>query len=241
MPMEKILKYATLGGALLVFLGVLKLAIYFDYFGISITHYIDTTTALTLFLEDYRTLIVLFVVGFVHYSFSEDIYMKFDKILTNLLEQIIVQFRWFYLIVFTLLAAIMTILIYFNIVPLSDFVIYLTCFGYLQFFVFLFMKRKKDMNGNWDWDGMRFHKIFQVLAAASIILIIPLISLREIRATKFNDSDIIIHMEDGNIIDTRKNFINLRKTGNFYFLINESNNTRVIINTDKVSKVELLD
>lgn len=239
--MDKIIKYSTIGGALLIFLGVLKLAIYFDYFGISITHYIDTTTALTLFMEDYQTFIVLFTVGFVHFTLSENIHEKFDQIAANFLEQILVQYRWFYLTVFALLATVMTCLIYFNSIRLNDIVIYLTCFGYLQFFVYLFMKRKKAADGKWIWEGMRFQKIFEGLSAASIILIIPLISLKEIRQTENNDKDIIIYMDDGKIIDTRNNILNLRKAGGFYFLKNEKTKSNIVINADKVSTVELLE
>ncbi len=239
MTLEKLIKYLPLGGALLVFLGVLKQAIYFDYFGVSITHYIDTSSALTLFLDDYRTFIVLFVMGFIHLNLSENFIEKIDsKIGNNFFEQIIARFRRGYLIFFLLTTSSMIALISYNQVPLNDFVIYSTTFLAFNFITFLFMKTGKDQNGEWEIVGMRMERVYELISFLVVIAIVPMLSFKEIRETESNDKDMVLYLDDKSVLDTRDNLINLGKVGGYVFLKDEVTGENIIINFDKVVKTK---
>ncbi|MEQ9165468.1 MAG: hypothetical protein RLO12_04375, partial [Fulvivirga sp.] len=115
------LKYLPFLSGFLVFLGVLKLTMYYGYFGIEIISYLSISDILIAFLSDLNTIVIsVFLV--IHLQFADGVVN--DWLGEEYFDFIILKFRKFYQLFFTISLIVVVNLIVFRILPINLISIY---------------------------------------------------------------------------------------------------------------------
>lgn len=232
----KLMRYIPFGGAILIGLGVLKYSTYYDYFGVNIMQYLSTSEVLTLFLNDYQSIIVITILIFIHLGFSLGITEKIEgKVDERLFNMFISSQKKWYVLFFLFIWSILTGLIYFQYISLNDFWIYLYVFIFASLIAFLFMQKGTL--------SMKFHfeKLFYIIVYILLLSVIPLMSLKDIRTVDNRQFQKAIHLEfyDGSHIKSDNNFVYLGKAGEYHFFYDYPGKTSKIIKSEDVKTVNI--
>lgn len=234
MKLEKIVQYLPLGAVILIGLGVLRTSVYYNYFGVDIMSYLTTSEVLTLFLNDFQPLIVLFLVAFIHLNISERLIEVIEK---NIGEEIFVKFirekKWIYFTIFLILSVILFCIIYFDFIQLKTWLIYLFVFSLLQLTIFFFIRKNGD-------DLVKNRSYLNVFLGLCVVSIIPLMSLKDIRSIeKDNGMKAYLTLNDNNTIVSSENNRFLGRAGENYFFYKPDSKITTIIKSSEVKRIEI--
>lgn len=234
MNLEKITKLLPLGGVILIGLGVLKTSVYYNYFGVDIMSYLTTTEVLTLFLNDLQPLIVLFLVGIIHANSSERLIEIIEnKIGEFKFEKFIREKKWSYFIFFLLIINSIFFIIFYQCFQLSNWLIYLLVFSLIQLTVFFYIRKEGEIL-------IENESYMHFFMSISLISIIPLMSLKEIRSIEKNDGrKISILLMNNKTIESSKEIRYLGKASENYFFYEPFKKKTTIIKSDEVKRIEI--
>jgi hypothetical protein len=234
MNLDRIVKLLPLGAVILIGLGVLKTSVYYNYFGVDIMSYLTTSEVLTLFLNDLQPILVLILIALVHLNISERLIEGIEnEIGEQRFEKFIRDKKWAYFIFFTLQVHVLGGLIYFNCVPLNNWLIYLLVFSSFQLTFFFFIRKRGD-------GLIRNPNFMHLFTGICMLSIIPLMSLKEIRNIENNKGlKVQLTTNDGSKIKSSRNNRFLGKAGENYFFYNPTKKETTIYKTEIVDRVEL--
>lgn len=231
---ERILKYLPFAGGLLVFLGVLKITIYYQYFGISILPYLSLSDVLLLFLNDLNTVLVVAVIGTVHLVASGEVLESVGL----KLEAVVLRLRKFYIVLFGITCTGLSLLVGFNIISIEIWNIYLIIFLAVQFFTFLFMKKSVESETGLPEIGFRASNLFTLLTVLIVTAMIPLLSIKDIRDIKESKEKVVLYLNDGKEMSNSQTIYYLGKAGEYHFFFNSKKKKSTTIRTSDVKRIE---
>ena len=235
MNLDRIAKLLPLGAVILIGLGVLKASVYYNYFGVDIMSYLSTSEVLTLFLNDYESIIVLFIIGFIHFDLSEKT-IDFTEKVTGLqiFEWILKKGKWIFFLVSLFLTVLLIIRIQNQSLPLKNGWIYFFCFNLSNVFHFLLINRNMRQEMHYS---KRLAHFFQI---TSLTLIVPLFALKDIRVIEHNQGKKInLTLKNSTIIKSTKHFKYIGKASENYFFYNPKDKMTTIIKSENVEQIEI--
>lgn len=233
MNLDRIVNLLPLGAVLLIALGVLKTSVYYNYFGVDIMSYLTTSEVLTLFLNDYVSILILISLGFVHFIMSNEFVRKIELTVgIEFFENFLRRNKWKYFTVFLLSSIVIIILITISVINLSDGIIYLVAFLSIQTIFFLFVKKKGE-------EFIALEQLVIFLVSGVIIGIIPLMSLKDIQQININGGKQITLFLKDEIISTNCHNTYLGKAGEYYFFHSPCRNNTTVVNSKDVERIEI--
>jgi hypothetical protein len=235
MKLEKIVHYLPLGAVILIGLGVLRTSVYYNYFGVDIMSYLTTSEVLTLFLNDFQPLIVLFLVAFIHLNSTERIIEIIERNFgEDIFETFVREKKWRYFTIFLILSAILFCIIYFDFIQLKTWLIYLLVFSLLQLTIFFFIRKTGD-------DLVKNRSYMNLFLGLCIVSIIPLMSLKDIRSIeKDNGMKAYLRLNDDSTIVSSENNLFLGKAGENYFFYRPDSKITTIIKSTDVKRIDIM-
>lgn len=121
MTLDRIAKLLPLGAALLIGLGVLKTSIYYNYFGVDIMTYLSTSEVVTLFLNDYVSILTLIILATIHILISDHVIYKVDSAFgTDFFEDLIRKHKWKFFLFFLIVVLITSCVFIFSTLQMTD-------------------------------------------------------------------------------------------------------------------------
>jgi len=234
---EKTLKYLPFAGGLLVFLGVLKISIYYQYFGVSVLPYLSLSDVLLLFLSDLNTLLVLVVIGIVHIITSNEV----TESLGTKVDFVILKFKWFYVSFFGITCAILGILLGLNKINIAIWNIYLIIFLAIQFLTFLFVKKSINEKTFEIEVDFRARKLLMLLITIVATSMMPLVAIKDIREVKTNGEKVLLHLTNNQELSSSNELYYLGKAGEYHFFFNSTKNKSKAIRNSDVISIEKLN
>lgn len=234
MSLERIVKLLPLGAVLLIGLGVLKTSIYYNYFEVDIMSYLSTTEVLTLFLNDFQPILVLVLVGLIHMNISERFIEGIENTVgTDRFEKVIRSKKWGYVVFFAISAFAIISVIYFQGIELQSWLIYLFVFSLVQLVFFLFVRKEGELL-------IRNESFFHIFSGICILLVIPLMSLKDIRQVEQNKGqNVVLTMKDDSVVVTTKENRFLGKAGENYFFYNPKKKITTSMKSENVERIEI--
>jgi len=230
---ERILKYLPFAGGLLVFLGVLKITIYYQYFGISILPYLSLSDVLLLFLNDLNTVLVILIIGTVHLMTSGE----FIKSIGSRFDYVILKLRWYYIGFFGISCTVFSILLGMNKIDIEIWNIYLVIFLAIQFLTFAFMKKSVNYETSEIMVDYRANKLLILLITVVAIGMIPLLALKDAQKVKENGEKFVFYLMDEQKIANSKSTYYLGKAGEYHIFFDNKKNMSTIIRNKDVKRI----
>jgi len=231
---RKILKYLPFASGLLVFLGVLKVTVFYSYFNIPIIPYLSITDILILFLDDLNSVVAVIVIGIIHIFLTEEIVNKIGE---SIIDSIILKYKKKYIVFFGIITIILSLLIYTNILEIAIWNIYLIIFTCTQFIVFLFIKRTYNNELKHSEATLIARKIVYVICLIIICSMMPLLALKDIRNIQKDKKQVILYLKEDKVISSNKSILYLGKAGNFHFLSNDDKES-IIIKDSEITMIK---
>ncbi len=233
--LEKIVKILPLGAAILIFLGVLRVSIYYHYFGIDVMSYLSTGEVLTVFLNDAVTLGVFLLAGLFHLNLSTRITEVIEENESlDEFEKMIRKRKWRFFVAFLIGSIIIITLYFFQMIDVSIWSIYLLVFFLVQTITFFFIRKNgKELIGN---EGFLL-----TFTALCVFAIIPLMSLKDIRRIDNNEGRqvVLILQNDSKIKSSEENKF-LGKAGEYYFFYQPHEKSSLVLKGEEVVSVLVL-
>jgi hypothetical protein len=178
---EKIVNMLPLGGVTLIGLGIIKVSVYYNYFGVDIMSYLSTIDVLTIFLNDFQIIIALLITALIHLILSDRfIELVEKKIGEDILTRFVRTKKNGYLFFYTFILLLLIGIIYFQIFQLKNWLIYLWVFISTQLVCFLFIRK----NGEHIIKNVAY---LNLLLGLCVLSIVPLLALKEIREIERNE------------------------------------------------------
>lgn len=234
MNLERIVKLLPLGAVILIGLGVLKTSIYYNYFGVDIMSYLTTTEVLTLFLNDYKSVLTLGIIAYFHFGLSEKtLDLIEERIIHFDFENFLRKNKWVYFLVFLGLTILFSLLFYYDKVHLYDIWIYLAVFSASNLTSYIFINKDESKPFYSD------NKMIDLLQITAFTCAIPLLSLREIREIENNKGKQMCIFVENKLIITDTNNRFLGKAGDNYFFYLPKDNITRIIKAEEVKRIEI--
>lgn len=232
---DKIIKLTPLAGALLIFLGVLKLIFYYSYFDIQIINYLEFQEIITSFLGDINiiiifgitmTLITLFALNMLSRSTKTHV----DDILEKILHFISLH-KLKYFLLFLVIILIISTLLYLKEIKYNYFLIYLLTYCTAQMLTFLFLSKEKDG----EIDISNFYVI--LIVGISLSMSIFLFAQKEIQESVYNKNEVIIKTTNDTIqCNNKSRNVFIGKTSKYVFI--KIKNATVVIPSEEILRYE---
>ena len=170
-----------LGGVTLIGLGIIKVSVYYNYFGVDIMSYLSTIDVLTIFLNDIQIITALLITALIHLILSDRfIELVEKKIGEDILTRFVRKKKNGYLFFYTIILLLLIGIIYFQILQLKNWLIYLWVFISTQLLCFLFIRK----NGEHIIKNVAY---LNLLLGLCVFSIVPLLALKEIREIERNE------------------------------------------------------
>lgn len=230
----RILKYLPFAGGLLVFLGVLKITIYYQYFGISILPYLSMSDVLLLFLNDLNSLLVLAIIGTVHIMTSGEILES----LGSRLDYVVLKLRWYYIGFFGVSCSIISVLLGLNTIDLEIWNIYLTIFLAIQFLTFTFMKKSINEETSEIEVDFRVHKLLMLLITIVATGMMPLLAIKNVQEIKGGNEKVVLYINDGKEMSNSQTIYYLGKAGEYHFFYDRMKKKSTTVRNSDVKRIE---
>ena len=231
---ERLIKYLPFAGGLLIFLGVLKITIYYQYFSISILPYLSLSDVLLLFLNDLNTVLAVAVIGAIHLMASGEVFESVGLIF----DAVILRFRKYYIIFFGITCAALSTLVGLDIIGIAIWNIYLIIFLAIQFLTFVFMKRSVDIETGLPEIDFRANNLLKLLIILIIIAMIPLLSIKDIREIKESKENVVLYMSDGQKASNSETTYYLGKAGEYHFFYDSKKRESTTVRNSDVKSIE---
>lgn len=236
-------------GTFLIILGAVKVVVYYNFFGFSISTYLDLTEILSLFLKDIIMLssTLLFTYLFLFFTISSkekiNISIEFNEefVSKSFYKRLYIYLTAGYinLVLFTVLWLPFSMIIYwiFDIYKISIGLYICVVIGRIISIVGLeysreyYLKHKKGLN------PMIRNLTQYVVVAFAIILLYTFIEYRAVKVGKIYSGTTIYTNTDTLVSNNSNYFIgNIR---NFVFFYNELNNSVIAIPVSEINKIEI--
>lgn len=231
---ERVLKYLPFAGGLLIFLGVLKITIYFQYFGVSILSYLSLSDVLLLFLNDLNTVLALVIIGTVHIATSDEVSAR----LGHIIDQVVIRLKWFYIVFFGVLITFLSFLLCLSKIDLAIWNIYLLIFLATQFLTVVFVKKTINEVTNQFEVDFYARKLLMVLITVVATGMMPLLAIKDVQQVKRTKMRITLYLRDGDVISNSTSTYYLGKAGDYHFFFDSVRKTSVVIFNSDVKKIE---
>ncbi len=234
--LEKIVKILPLGAAILIFLGVLRVSIYYHYFGIDVMSYLSTGEVLTVFLNDAVTLWVFLLAGLLHLNLSSRI---IDVIEENesldVFEQFVRKAKWVFFSFFLVGSLTLIFLYYVQFIRISLVSNYFMVLFIIQTLFFFFVRKKGE-------DLVKNERFLVIFTALSVCAIIPLMSLKDIRTIDSDEGKqvVLILQNESQIKSSEENKF-LGKAGEYYFFYQPREKSSLVLKGEEVVSVLVLE
>lgn len=255
--LNKILKHTALFGAILVFIGYVKLHIYYSYFGVDIINYLEIGEIVTSFLDD---IWYLFVIGVLYVfiqlllygvlnqiplsktvksNLSQEFDMKEEEV--KIVNLAMVQFesdsgRTTTFIFLSVIVIILNVWFFMSGGQQYILLIANSFFTYnwiIIFFSVLFKKSIDDPNT----DSKLMENIFGLTLSLFVVVTICFLSFRDIYKTEMMPSNVSIQFSNGREVNSNDNFIFLGKTSNYYYFYDTKNDKSSIFQSSEMEQM----
>lgn len=227
--MEKLSKHLPIISAFIIFIGFLKLHLFYRHFGIDIINYISTNEILTSFLDDINILILIIGVMFLHLLFGVCISKNIESVSKHKKEYIYYRFirlkfrkKRFHLSL--LLTSIF-------IICFSVFKNYY-CMYLLLFFIYALIANIFDSVLKIK-DPTNYH--FLVISIILLLVSSLCLSKIDIYCIINRENNIELHTKS-NIIHLTKNDLFIGKTAEYYFI--KKNNETIIYPKSEIISIK---
>jgi hypothetical protein len=231
MTIDKVIKILPLATAIIVGLGILKTAVYYGYFGVNIISYLAPSDVLTLFLNDYNSILIFAFLGITHYLVSDDFVQEFETTqFGDFFEQLLRKYKWQYFFFFLICEILVLSLVGFSLINLEDWNIYLIAFCGAQLFTFLFISKKRI-------GVLLFKQVATFLVSCAIISVIPLLGIKEAHHTFRNEGRQICLILENERFFSSSTERYLGKTGHYYFFYDIKKHRTVSIKEEDVKRI----
>jgi hypothetical protein len=234
MNIEKIVKILPLGGVTLIGLGVIKVSVYYNYFGVDIMSYLSTIDVLTLFLNDLQIIMALLTTAIMHLILSDRfIELVENKIGEDFLTRFVRTKKNGYVIFYSIFLSCLIGIMFFQFFLLKNWLIYLWVFISTQLICFLFIRK----NGDHLIKNVSYLNFFLGLCVLSIV---PLIALKEIREIERNEGTKVQLTITNNRQIKSSNFNRfLGKAGENFFFYNPVKKSTTIYKFDNIQEIKI--
>jgi hypothetical protein len=234
MKLEKIVKILPLGGVALIGLGVIKVSIYYNYFGVDIMSYLSTVDVLTIFLNDFQIITALLITALIHLILSERfIELVEENIGEDFLTRFVRTKKNRYIIFYSIILLLLIGIIFFQFLQLKNWLIYLWVFISTQLVCFLFIRK----NGEHIIKNVAYMNFFLALCVLSLV---PLLSLKEIREIERNEGTKVQLTTTANRHIASSNFNRfLGKAGDNFYFYNPKKRTTTIYKFDNIREITI--
>ena len=231
--LERIAKISPLFGSLLIFLGLLKLSIYYSEFHINIIEFLSFSEIITSFLND-MNILILFTGIMVITTLATEHY--FNKISPNLIDK-----------VFEVLFAIKNRVAFFFGIPvilfgtllLTDlispnyFIIYITTFSLLQCLTYAILKKNEEGEIEISNAGGL------IIGLISLSFAVFLLAFHDLHSLRKRSQNISIYGNNFSIqCNSNTKNVFLGKTSQFVFIKKDSSKSTIIIATKDIQRFE---
>lgn len=234
---DKLTKITPIVAASLIFLGVLKLMLYYSYFNIKIIDYLDFQEIITSFLGDINILILFGLIMILTSLFTINTISKstkthFEKVLDRL-ETYTYIHRVKYLIFFAITILTLGTLLLYGIINYNYFVIYVIVFSVFQFQSFLSLTK----NENNEIDIPNFY--MTVILGISLTTSIFLLSQKQIKESEKQIIEVRLKMENKTITCSKESKnIFIGKTNKYSFIRMNNSKTTIVVPNEKILQYE---
>lgn len=213
-------------GAFLIFLGMLKLIIYYSFFGVHIVQYIQFSEILSSFLEDLNLIILLFLILIIHGVVGFKLIVSNSSDFSNLRtisKSLNSKFAiWYYPIAFIL--SYILFVVYPNL-----FWAYFTVILFFSFLMVLFKRYFSKIKLDETWSQIAFFSLLIVFFTINL-------AIKDVINTRKNSRKVEIQLKDECIkLNSNERFIG--KTNEYLFISNVENNRIRIINCNEVKSL----
>jgi hypothetical protein len=232
--MNKLLKLLPFASGLLVFLGILKISVFFSYFEIPIMSYLSMSDILVLLFDDINLIIVVILIGSVHLIASDRV---IEKVGIKRMDAVVLRFKYFYIVLFSIGLTVLLFFTFTEIIEINIWTIYLMIFLALQLMTHIFLKKVVNPETQEIEAELKNEKITKFISALILIAIIPLISYRDIREVKKNKKRISLYLNDGNKVSNSNQKYFLGKAGAYFFFYHKIDSKTLIIKNSEISKI----
>lgn len=233
---EKLLKYLPFTGGLLIFLGVLKVAIYYQYFEIPILSFLSVSDVLLLFLNDLNSVLVILIIAVVHALTSKEIIEGLSPSID--FDYIILKIRWFLVFFFGLLCIVFIFLLKYEVIHIAIWNIYLVVFLAIQFLTFLFMKKTVNKETFKTEIDFRAHNLLTLLIVLSAVSIMPLLAIKDISNIEKNNDKIVLYFDNDEKFMNSNTIYYLGKAGEYHFFFDNIKKTSITFRNSDIKKLE---
>lgn len=233
---EKLIKYLPFTGGLLIFLGVLKVAIYYQYFEIPILSFLTISDVLLLFLNDLNSVLVILIIAVVHALTSKEIVESLSPSIE--FDYIILKIRWFLVSFFGLLCIVFIFLLKYEVIHIAIWNIYLVVFLAIQFLTFLFMKKTVNKETFKTEIDFRAHNLLILLIVLSAVSIMPLLAIKDISNIEKNNDKIVLYFDNDEKFMNSNTIYYIGKAGEYHFFFDKIKKTSITFRNSDIKKIE---
>lgn len=235
--LNKIIKFSSLSGALLIFFGFLKLVIYYSYFNLEIVNFIAFSEIITSFLDDINILVFFGCImalqsGPIMNYFHKKSKLKIEE-LFDIIMEVIYKFKLWYILFYIVILTFLMLLLLFETTSLNYFVVYFMTICILQILTY-FLVKKVD-------DGKYEISTFNVGISIFIGLIVGVFLLAHHDIENIESQKRIVKIETSDSTfecNSNNSWVYLGKTDQFLFLHNLNAKSNVIIPSSELKIIE---
>jgi hypothetical protein len=235
--LDRLVKISSLSGAFLIFCGVLKMIIYYDYFNVNIVDFLSFSEIITSFLDDMNILLIyvaimlivtVSTVNFLHRRTE----IPVDDLMTGIMN-VIFPHKYKFVVFFLIIILILSSLIFFNIIGFNYFAIYVLVFCSIQMLTYVIMTR--DENNEIEIPTFSV----TVSIALVVTLAIFLLARHDVQEVKKHAHPVTIVTQENTYICNRNTAnLYLGKTDNFVFIKLDSSNSTLSLPTSSIKSLD---
>lgn len=235
--MNSILKYSPILSGLLILLGVIKLSVFYNYFDIDIISYLSLTDILVAFLSDLHTLAIVIVIAILHACISHDILFDSNNEKVIKIEEAILKIKVGLSIFFGVLSLLFIIILTLQIVELALWNIYMVIFCSSNFVSYSLLRQDPESSfPKFDFAMPRLFDGLQVLILSSTIVLLAYYQINDVYKSK---KVVSLRLNDGREIKSSKDVLYLGKVGEYHYLFNAKNNSKMIVYNDQIKEIKI--
>lgn len=225
--LKDLVSISPLIGAFLIFLGMLKLIIYYSFFGVHIVQYIQFSEILSSFLEDLNIILVLFAFLIFHGILGFKL-IGTNKSDTHYLRNLSKATKSKFALYYYPIAFIISCVLYIKYPCL--FWVYFTTILLFSILIVLFRRYFNRIKINENWS------IIYILSSMIVVFTINL-AINDILKAKQNNQKVELQLKDECItLNANERFIG--KTNEFLFISNTADKSITIVSSSEIKSIK---
>jgi hypothetical protein len=244
--LRKLLPYA---GPFLIFLGVLRLIIYYNAFGVKIVNFLDLTEIITSFLDIVVSTIMMLGAQVILTLFSEtkefseykDKIVEYAKKEPSFFKRLLLYFKailWQVIVVFAFAVAGDWLWTFMDSDHEPTYIVSISFFIIFSLFVVLVYEIERR-HAEAKSSARRRQFIFLTIMFLAFTVAVVLQGWTESRTLKRKNgyAEVVIELDQATTIYCNKNYYYIGKTNNYVFLYSEASRSTDVIKMDRVKKI----